>query len=84
MVSDIGKWKIETNGIIDTSEGDNTLNLIYDQDKICRKEHRLTHKPRKILTNEERKQHIREYQHKYYMQVTKIKRMQKKGVIDVE
>ena len=35
-------------------------------------------------TDEERKQHIKEYQHNYYMQVTKIKRKQKRGVLDVK
>ena len=33
---------------------------------------------------EERKQHIKEYQHNYYIQVTKIKRKQKRGILDVK
>ena len=35
-------------------------------------------------TEEEKIQHIKEYQHNYYMQVTKIKRKQKRGVLDVK
>ena len=38
----------------------------------------------KTKTEEERKQHIKKYQHNYYMQVTKIKRKQKRGVLDVK
>ena len=81
MVTDISKWKIEDDGTIDTSEGDNVLNLIYEQDRIWRKEHKTIINPRKILTDKEKKQHYKEYQHNYYMQVTKIKRKQKKRCI---
>lgn len=35
-------------------------------------------------TEEEKIQHIKEYQHNYYMQVTKVKRKQKRGVLDVK
>ncbi len=87
MLSDISKWKIKDDGSIDTSEGDTILNEFYFQDKKWRKEHTLIPRPRrtrKILTDEQRKQYIKEYQHNYYMQVTKIKRKQKRGVLDVK
>ncbi len=81
MLSDISKWKIKDDGSIDTSEGDNILNEFYFQDKKWRKEHTLIPK---ILTDEQRKQYIKEYQHNYYMQVTKIKRKQNRGILDVK
>ena len=59
MLSDISKWKIKDDGSIDTSEGDNILNEFYFQDKKWRKEHTLIPK---ILTDEQRKQYIKEYQ----------------------
>ena len=35
-------------------------------------------------TEEEKIKHIKEYQHNYYMQVTKIKRKQNRGILDVK
>jgi hypothetical protein len=72
MISDLSKWKI-VNGIIDTSEGDKMTEKNLEQYKKWKKERKKS-EPRKKFTSEERKQHIKEYQHNYYLRVTKIKR----------
>ena len=73
MVSDISKWKI-TDNKLDTSEGDRIIEQIHKEDKEYRKTRNLVPKPRIKLTEEQRKQHIKEYQHQYYLKVTKLKR----------
>lgn len=78
MMSDLSKWRI-VDDILDTSEGDKTIEKILVQDKQWRKEYKHIPKPRIKLTNEQRKQHIKEYQHNYYLKVTKLKR---KGLYD--
>jgi hypothetical protein len=80
MISDLNKWKI-INGIVDTSEGDKIIEKNLKQYKQWKKEHKNISeiKTRKKITNEERKQHIKAYQHNYYLKVTKLKR---KGIYD--
>lgn len=73
MISDLSKWKI-VDGILDTSEGDKMLEQIYKEDKGYRKNRNLVPRPRIRLTAEQRKQHLKEYQHNYYLRVTKQKR----------
>lgn len=78
MISDLSKWKI-VDGILDTSEGDKIIEEILKADKEYRKNRNLLPRPKIKLTEEQRNQHIKEYQHKYYMEVTKIKRKGLKG-----
>ena len=78
MISDLSKWKI-LDGVLDTSEGDKIIEQIYKADKEYRKNRNLIPKTRIKLTPEQRKQHIKEYQHQYYIKVTKLKR---KGIYD--
>lgn len=78
MISDMNKWKI-VEGVLDTSEGDKIIEQIHKEDKEYRKTRNLVPKPRIKLTEEQRKQHIKEYQHQYYLKVTKLKR---KGLYD--
>ena len=73
MVSDLSKWKI-VNGCVDTSDGDKIIEKILLEDKQWRKEHKHIPKPRVKLTDEQRKQKIKEYQHNYYLKVLKLKR----------
>lgn len=79
MISDISKWKIIDNKL-DTSEGDRIIEQIHTVlIKEYKKNRNLMPKPRIKLTEKERKQHIKEYQHEYYLKVTKLKR---KGIYD--
>lgn len=78
MLSDISKWEIKDDGTIDTSKGDiffdsiyKTLNLDYEKWK---REHKHIPKQRIRLTDEEKKERQKVYQHYYYLNVTKIKR----------
>ncbi len=45
---------------------------------------KIKSKTKIIKTEEEKIRHIKEYQHNYYMQVTKVKRKQKKGEKDAK
>lgn len=78
MISDLSKWKMTENGL-DTSEGDKITEQIHKENKEYRKNRNLVPRPRIKLTEEQRKQHIKEYQHQYYLKVTKLKR---KGIFD--
>ena len=73
MISDLSKWKI-IEGKLDTSEGDKAMKEILKKDKEYRKNRNLIPKPRIKLTEEQRKQYLKEYQHQYYLKVTKLKR----------
>lgn len=73
MLSDLSKWKI-VNGKLDTSEGDKVIEDMLKEDKMYRKSRNIMSRPRIRLTAEQRKQHIKEYQHNYYLRVTKPKR----------
>ena len=74
MLSDVSQWKFK-NGILDTSDGDKKMEEISLYCKKYKIQYHL--KSRIKLTEKQRKQHIKEYQHKYYLEVTKIKRKNK-------
>lgn len=78
MISDLSKWKIVDN-VLDTTQGDKIIELIHKEDKEYRKNRNLIPRPKIKLTAEQRKQHIKEYQHNYYLKITKLKR---KGIYD--
>lgn len=78
MISDLSKWEMTENGL-DASEGDRIIEQILKEDKEYRKNRNLVPRHRIKLTEEQRKQHIKEYQHQYYLKVTKLKR---KGIYD--
>ena len=71
--------KIKTN-LIDlnkiTLENYATFNerIEYEITKLSMIKRNITNPKEKIISAEERKQHIKEYQHNYYLTVTKIKR----------
>ena len=60
-----------------TSENYTTYNEIVKYE-IPKQRQVRNIKSKKCKTEEEKKQHIKEYQHQYYLQVTKIKREIKK------
>ena len=63
MITDISKWKIRDDGTLDTSEGDNILDKIHCEDKAWKKwkkEHKHISQKRKKLTDDDRKQRLKE------------------------
>lgn len=62
-----------------TNQEKEFLDSFKNNKTVERQYKKRTIMPRTKLSEEQRKKHIKEYQHKYYLEVTKSKRKEKKN-----